>query len=346
MLINRFLIACILFCGLSSGLNLENLHGQGDPVSFEGEFTIEKGSTHGLLKVTGTIEPRWYVYSTTQNANDGTPTIFSVKSDNISVKGSWKPDSDPKISKEKIGKKEFNLEKHFGIVTWSIPVELEKGVDPRELEIEIDANGQVCREGCQFFDSTITAEFAGFTDAPVEEYRAKGSHILWKGLVSSSSVKPGDKITFALTGTPDANWYIYAYSDEFKKGVGLPTLIHFTENNGWDFASVKSSEEPSSKQDYSGEMKLVHDGETTWQIEVTVPEEAEVGQYILKGNVAYQACNKTNCDMPKAAEFRVAIEVTESPEDKKEAILFLAGPDYNKVGDRVSTKDSESQTKK
>ena len=75
-------------------------------------------------------------------------TIQLEPSSDFELSGPFQPDQPPTTKSVQFFK--VPLEEHHGQVTWTAPFRLRSGVDPRQLRIVGQLNGQICNEqgGC------------------------------------------------------------------------------------------------------------------------------------------------------------------------------------------------------
>ena len=143
--------------------------GEVEKVTFSAAFEMLENSREGILSLTATIEPKWHIYSVTQQK--GGPMASKIKvaeAPDFKVTGPFVPDQSPHIKQLEIYK--VPVEEHEGQVIWSAPVELAEGVKPESLTIEVIYSGQVCSEVCiPIFNRKVEAKFAGFTTTPAPQ---------------------------------------------------------------------------------------------------------------------------------------------------------------------------------
>ncbi len=127
-----------------SGLGL-GLGDRGDQrMRVSAQFTTPAGDRPARLFVTATLDPGWYTYSLTQ-PRPNLPTKIELKpSAAYRLVGDFAASSPPKQKSEQIGKKTYVTEAHYGRVTWSAPIELAPGIDPKILQIEGSVTAQRC----------------------------------------------------------------------------------------------------------------------------------------------------------------------------------------------------------
>ncbi|MFP6677146.1 MAG: thioredoxin family protein [Pirellulaceae bacterium] len=166
--------------GLGEGLSpFGPLGGFGsEQATHEATFTITEGTLEGVISVEMTVIPGWHTFSLTQG--DGAlPSELSLgKSADYELAGEFTSQPGPDLHAE------FGniLEMHRGTVVFSAPLRISEGVDPEQLEIQVEYNGQVCTdtiEGsdvgqCVPLSATLTATFASYEKADVAAAKLEG----------------------------------------------------------------------------------------------------------------------------------------------------------------------------
>ena len=204
----------------------------GGEVEFTGSFKLKTDSGKGILNLAGEIPAGWHVFSVTQES--GGPiasTITVAESKDYKVVGKFKSDVEPHVHEVDVF--DVPVEEHEGKVTWSVPIELAEGVDPKSLKIKMIYNGQCCESKpvglCkQINDVEVDAAFAGFEDklqissfvhkpVKIAKYLPKGIHAQLQGRVvradgTDAPFAPGDKAILELTAKALEDFHIYTYS--------------------------------------------------------------------------------------------------------------------------------------
>jgi len=106
----------------------------GDQVEFSGSFKLKTDTNKGILSLSGDVASGWHIFSLTQKS--GGPiasTIAVAESEEYKVVGKFKSNVDPTV--HKIKGFDVPVEEHEGKVTWSVPIELAKGVDPKSVNV-------------------------------------------------------------------------------------------------------------------------------------------------------------------------------------------------------------------
>jgi len=325
--------------GFSIGRGVEH-------VAFSSSFTYEKERRQGLLTVTAKIEPNWHVYSLTQPAGGPMKTEITVaKSDNFIVLGGFQADRPPHITPPSV----FPVasHEHEGTVNWIALIELNEGVEPESLKIDLTIGGQVCKEGkdgqCIPFESKVPVKFAGYTEpntTPGEFRPDEGqAQLVLTGHVEPAAVAPGGKAKLTITATPNPNWHVYAYApvDLNEIGGNKPTLIYVSPLSGWTYSPVKASAPVITKPPAARGFpeQRYYDGPVTWTVELSVPADSPQGEVVLSGYMGFQTCDDKSCLPPYAVRFRAGIPVRVTPQEGKIPLEF-------EVVERVEVDESKS----
>ena len=318
---------------LQSQLGDSEAFSTGDKVEFTGSFELTTGTNQGLLSLTGEVASGWHIFSLTQKRGPIPSTISVVESDQYKVVGDFEPDSEPHVV-ENVEGFDVPVEEHEGIISWSAPIELAEGVKPDSLKIKMIYNGQACESKpvggrcMQINDVAITAEFAGFSELQqsssfvaepieIEEYFPKGIHAQLEGRIvradgTDAPFAAGDKAVLELTAKALEDYHIYTYSLEPPSG-SLPTVVGFSETNGWTIKGPRLSS-PPEEGDSFGTMVLWHHDPITWMFEFTIPESAESKTYSIEGIIGMQACNEMGCDIPTGVKFSTQVAIGSAAE--------------------------------
>ena len=307
-------------------------------VEVSGSFKLQTGTSQGVLSLSVDVASGWHIFSITQKSGGPIPSTITVaESDQYKVVGEFKSDSQPHVIQ--IEGFDVPAEEHEGTVTWSAPIELAKGVDPEKLKIKMIYNGQTCEskpEGgrCKLInDFEANAAFAGFSEIKssviasseanqstsfvaepieIEEYFPDGLHAQLEGRIvradgTDAPFAAGDKAILELTAKALEDYHIYTYSLEPPSG-SLPTVVGFTQTNGWAVKGPQLSS-PPEEGDSFGTPVLWHHDPITWMFEFTIPETAESKTYKIDGIIGMQACNDTGCDIPTGIKFSTQVAV-------------------------------------
>jgi thiol:disulfide interchange protein len=293
---------------------------QAKPAEFSASFTVERDSRRGTLSLTANVEPEWHIYSLTQKPGGTMPSkITPAASTNYKLLGAFQPDRLPSI--KQVAVYPVPIEEHEGSVTWTAPIELAEGVKPESLTIELQYDGQVCKEGddglcIPIFGEKLVAAFAGYSEPPagVGEYRPAPSQaqVVLEGHLEPAVVTPGGKARLVITAKPNPGWHVYAYATKDPDIVGgnKPTLIHLAPLPGWALSPVNVSSPPKEKTPLKPGLpqERFHDEPVSWTIEMTAPADSPTGETVITGYVGLQTC-KEGCLPPHAVQFRASIPI-------------------------------------
>ncbi len=305
----------------------------GDQVKFSGSFKLKTDTNQGVLSLTGDIASGWHIFSVTQKRGGPIASAITVaESEQFKVVGKFKSSVDPLV--HKVEGFDVPVEEHEGKVTWSVPIELATGVDPKSLSIRMIFNGQACEskpEGgrcMQINDVDVNASFAGFdadlkvssfVHKPVKlaSYQPEGLHVQLQGRVvradgTDAPFAAGDKAILELTAKALEDFHIYTYSLEEPTDF-MPTIVGFTQTNDWTVKGPRLSAQPE-KGDSFGTPVLWHHDPITWKFEFTIPETVQSQEYSIEGIIGMQACNKSGCDIPTGIKFSTSVAIGSAAE--------------------------------
>ncbi|MCO6458055.1 MAG: thioredoxin family protein [Pirellulaceae bacterium] len=324
--------------GSGSGFNfLDQLSGlppapstSGEAVELSASFEAREGASDGRLHVTAKVQPKWHIYSVTQqDGGPGRTQILLAASPDAQLVGPFVPDAPPTVHPPDLFP--VPVEEHSGTVVWTAPLKFREGVDPATLKLNVIFNGQICEEMGQCVpidDRQLAAKFAGtYQSAPsepvAEEYRTSGAHIAWRGHADPQVATPGSTIQLSLTAIPDPGWHVYARADRDEGKISKPTLI-VPLSDGWKFGEPVVSAPPLEKETGLPEEPVTryHEQTVTWTVPVTIPADIEAGAHELRGLVGYQVCSENQCDQMTAAEFLVRVEVAQQPQAGQVPLLL------------------------
>jgi len=277
----------------------------------EATFTIAPSARTGTLSITADIAQGKYGYSLEQKLGPKFPTRINLSSSGkYRLTGSYVAAPPAKTKYDEIFKKKIS--KHRGRVTWTAPIELGEGVNPRTLQISGALTMQVCDE------STCLDQFARFTAGyqppaivQVGRYENPKSHSVITGHIEPRVAAPGDTVRLMLTATPAADWHVYALADRDHEGSFKPTLIGLDVTQKWQVSAATTDAKPHEETDDVGfgeETVRSYEQPVTWTTTITIPKATKPGEYELSGLIGYQTCH-TSCDQPLAARFTVKLPV-------------------------------------
>lgn len=334
----------------------------GEKVQVSAHFSAATDSAPALLYVTAEMQPAWHIYSITQPKGGPLRTQITVdESSDYQLAGDFIADPAPDAHEEPLFQG-LTVEAHEGQVTWVAPLKLAAGADPDTLVIKGAVKAQACDanncllpksfpfeaklgEPVKLSDAaqealvkvaTPAAEEPGLppmTEASADDYRATGSHVIWRGTVASAA--PGGEVVVHLTAQPVDNFHLYAYEpkDPQTPQSSKPTLILLTEEPGWSVAGPAPSAAPIEHA-VGQKTERYYVAPVAWTFRVQVPEDAKPGPYPLTGMIGYQACltgPSGVCDFPLAAQFNGTIEIAANASGAATPLRFAKGRSYSEV---------------
>lgn len=325
---------------LPANLALPGLGAGNDEPTFAAQFQLKKDSREGRLSFTIKLPAEWHVYSLTQKTGGPLKSRIGIDAaPEFEVTGAFEPNRDPEIHRYPEIYGDLPVEEHSGAVTWTAPIRLAEGVDPTQLKIAGKYDGLRCRGGadgqCIPVRKTFTAAFAGYFEPPAAsgEFRASGSAVKIRGHIEPRVVEPGGTATLVLEAIPDEGYHIYAYSEKPLENAfaNKPTLIVLPKTSGLAYGQPQPSQEVVVKP-AQGDLpeQRYHEGEVRWTIELRTQKDAQPGEKTIGGEIGYQVCTESNCQMPVAATFQGTLTVGEGRQDGVTPLSF-AGGKYNDV---------------
>jgi thiol:disulfide interchange protein len=310
--------------GLGGGLGDSLL---GTPYEYEASFEAEEGGKRGRVQVRLTLDPSHHTFSTTQPAGGPSPTVISIKSPGVTLKGPFTPDTNPDVSYEDEAWVGLKVETHHDVVTWTAPVVFATPLTSSPLPINVVVDAQVCDKSCiPVRGLDLKAKFTGFYPsaeiaASQGPFREPTSPIEWTATLDKSSVKSGDKLSLTLTAVPDPDFHIYKY-DHNDEVIESRTLIQLTQKAGLIAGAPTTDSKVVHKDMGSGIEVDYYVGKVAFQIPLQVPENLKEGIYPLQGFVGYQGCTDGSCDQPRGFRFQVDVNVgTASKSENVNAVL-------------------------
>ncbi|MEX0713463.1 MAG: cytochrome c biogenesis protein CcdA, partial [Pirellulales bacterium] len=326
----------------------------GQVLTATAQFTQPTQNAPARLFITAEMAPGHHIYSITQP--DGGPLASRLKleaSGDFKRVGDFKPWPEPKRELSDVFKKAGSdepllLEEHFNSVTWHVPIELARGVDPKNLRISGSVYAQVCNaSGClPPKDYRFVGRLGPGADIPAAEleppaeqapetqpapdvqppprattvsYTHPRSGTVLHGRIEPRVAVPGGQARLVLTAEPAEGWYVYELGTKAPDIGSQPTLITLTQTSGLEPRKAVPSYEPVRKQ---GEELGHHERPVDWTIELAVPQTAQPGPLTIAGLIGYQSCNAGGCERPEALSFEGTLAIGGDQVDGATPITF------------------------
>ncbi|MBI3119103.1 MAG: hypothetical protein HYZ00_10480, partial [Candidatus Hydrogenedentes bacterium] len=124
----------------------------------------------------------------------------------------------------------------------------------------------------------------------------------------TDAVHPGSSARLALRFMLSEGWHVNAHTplDEFLIG----TLLSFEEQPNFQITQVVYPEAKLFSFQFSPDTKVaVYEREFFLGATVSIADGTPPGDYVLKGQLRYQACNDTQCAPPKNLSISVPVKV-------------------------------------
>jgi len=316
-----------LFPELTLGGGDAEIDSQQEPVTWTASYVVD-GDGNLVLRVQAEMAPTWHVYSVTQP--DGGPTRTSIEVTGpagVSTDSPFTPSEPPKKSKSEFYG-DLTIEEHEGKVTWTAPLTAPDGF---AAPIQVNVKGLVCKSGgdnrCMPTSAELVAELKDSKDGSAlgsvsagglnAEYSASwfeqssgfrdGEYAVeWKGTIQPAETSVGGVTAIRLQATPNDTYHVYqsviddsdsstnfVVTDKAGLLAGLPVA---------DREAVTHSLLPTLQVSY-------YDGTVIWSLPVQIPEGTSVGEKVIAGMIAYQACTESSCLQPMALSFTATLQV-------------------------------------
>ena len=137
--------------------------------------------------------------------------------------------------------------------------------------------------------------------------------ILWASTVktdiihSQDQYQPGGFFPILFHLKISSPWYIHGSAD---KGQGLiPTKLSFDDLKNTRVEDIKFPSPAKKKFDYTSEAIDVYTDEILVRAMLWIHEKANVGKYIISGNLSYQACSSKVCLPPETIPVKITVQV-------------------------------------
>ncbi len=315
----------------------------GKRVTLDASFRVKEGTSSGELSVHAVIQPGWHIYSTTQPAGGPIRTEIQLgKTATVKLAGPFQPDHDPLVHQDPAFQ-DISVEEFTGDVTWTAPIKVPAGSDPKRLQIEVVLNGQACVEGgaCELVSGeTATAKFAGYLAAKTTTgaFQTADARITIQGYVEPGVTASGSTINLVLTAKLGGDWHVYAYAPTDPKKVAKPTLIILRKTSGFQHGPPQASAKPTEEESGIKDEPILryHEEEVTWTLPIEVPVGTKPGEYPIAGSIGYQTCTHASCDDPAGLDFEVSIKVGANRQAGKIPLSFRP-TSYDRVAKLAAT---------
>jgi thiol:disulfide interchange protein len=319
-------------------------------------------SLPALLAVTAEIQPGWHIYSITQPKGGPLRTQITVdEASGVKLLGDFIADPPAESHKDDIWG-DLTVESHAGKVTWIAPIELPADADLKTLVIQGNINAQACdAANCllpkkypfeaklgeplalsEAASAALVAEEAApaaaglppVLTASADDYRASGSHVIWRGTVTSAA--PGGEAIVHVSAQAVEEFHLYGFErkDPRTPLSSKPTLLLLTDHPDWTVTGPTASVEPGTHVTQDRRMERYYDQPVAWTFRLQVPKDAKPGKFPITGMIGYQACRSGAngvCDMPLAAQFNGTIEIAADGAVITTALRFAKAQSYNEV---------------
>jgi thiol:disulfide interchange protein DsbD len=140
-----------------------------------------------------------------------------------------------------------------------------------------------------------------------------GPAIELSGVSSVDRAAAGSKLEVALVMKIPAPFHVNAHvpSEDYL----VPTALTLQPSPGLTFGPVRYPEPLTKTFPFSKKPLRVHEGRLVLRVPVTVAATAKTGPRTLRGEVRYQACNESQCFIPRTRP--VTIPITIAPKGTK-----------------------------
>lgn len=327
------------------GLNVDASGGADEDqaqLKVEAQFTAAKDGQPAQLYVAVDVAPGWHIYSVTQPP--GGPVATKIRpegSPQFTITGEFEPSPPAHFGLEPEAFGDLMIETHDGRVVWQAPIQFAAGVNPADVTIKGQLLAQACNDrGClpptnfpfaaklgpgfEVPQEKPAAKPAEVKPVSVGEFKENLSQTTIQGHLDHTEVTPGSTLKLQITAIPAAGYHTYAWQATRGEQTAQPALIALAEDTEWEWSSPRA-DKPIVEHDVAGEQVRYHEGPVTWTIEVKVPADAHSGEHVLSGVIGYQSCSDESCDMPRAANFNVAVTVGNTEKAGDTPLRFTKG---------------------
>ncbi len=327
----RLMAACLMlsvFAGIAPGQNDfggtdlfpdfslgEFGENAGDPYEFSASYTVT-GADTAQLNVRCALDPKWHVYSVTQEPGGPTRTQLSITAPtSVKATAPFKPNEPAHKSLSKVFKG-VTVEEHEGVVVWTAPITIPAGFQD-DIRVTVDA--LVCKTdgSCIPVTDELVAIHAGEATAESEsggkakttKFRDGTYEVEWSASISPR-LKPGDNGKLIFTAKPAPNYHVYRSAVD---DADSSTNFVVTEKSGIKVGGPKTDKPVISKELLKGIPPIhYYKGEVTWTLPIAVPSDIKSSEGKLEGMIGYQACTDDSCLRPMALKFTSQVKVDPS----------------------------------
>ncbi len=318
---------------------------EGEEIVYEAQIVPAeaKPGDEVTLQLTATIAEGWHTYSLTQPVLGGSPTVIKIEdAGGLKVLGKeFTANRPPNVREDTIGKAKFRFEEYEGKITFSRRLQVPNDIAAGEVVVTGEILHQVCKNVCLPGKTKFSAQVTivggkSSTTAPrassTEKKELSIRAATWQISLEPSAVPPGGTATLTVALQLEKPWHIYGMDQQkLTNGLspGLPTAIEVTQHKGLTLLGESfQGPTPHVSQDdetYPGLKILTHEGEIVWTREITVPQDAQMGELPISGRIGYMICTDKKCERPTGLTFQGNLTV--APEPSEETSLFaLTGP--------------------
>jgi thiol:disulfide interchange protein len=129
-----------------------------NPATLAAEFTAATADQPALAFVTATMDPGYYIYAVDQASGGPEATVITLAPGApAKLLAPFRPLAPPQSYVDEKIWVGLEIRKHFDRVTWVAPIEIDAGVDPAKLAIDVHVTGQTCKDACYPIDETLSA---------------------------------------------------------------------------------------------------------------------------------------------------------------------------------------------
>lgn len=343
----------------------------GEKMTVSAQFAPGAGGAPARLFVIAEFQPGWHAYSITQPKGGPIRTTIKLEdSREYQLAGEFAADPPPESHPEPLFGG-ITVETHHDKVVWYAPVTFTPDVDLKSVVVRGSVRAQLCDAGSCLppknfpFEARLGEAIAVAAETPAppgpiairspgarapttnglppqleetpDDYRAPGSHVVWRGRIEPSVAAPGDTVNVHVTAVPVEKYHLYAYApkDPRTPQASKPTLVLLTDHPDWSIEGPEASAHPIEKPSADGAAaEQYYEEPIAWTFRLKVPEDATRGKLSLTGMLGYQACLSGDngvCDFPLAAQFNGMFEVAEHTSSEAAPLRFSKGRSYTEV---------------